>query len=60
MKNRMHLDLRVKDLDTAIADVAAHGGTKLAGPFENEHARWCVMDDSEGNEFCLITLSVSA
>jgi predicted enzyme related to lactoylglutathione lyase len=60
VKNRMHLDLRVKDLDATIADVAAHGGTKLEGPFENEHARWCVMDDPEGNEFCLITLSVGA
>jgi catechol 2,3-dioxygenase-like lactoylglutathione lyase family enzyme len=58
-KNRMHLDLVVEDLDAVAAEVVAHGGAQQIGPLENEHARWCVMDDPEGNEFCLITLSGS-
>jgi predicted enzyme related to lactoylglutathione lyase len=53
----MHLDLMVGDLEAVAGEVVAHGGTQQAGPFENEHARWCVMGDVEGNEFCLISLS---
>jgi hypothetical protein len=34
----MHLDLRVKALETAVGDVAAHGGTKLAWRLENDPA----------------------
>ena len=56
-KNRMHLDLTVEDLDGVAIEVVVHGGSQRAGPFENEQARWSIMADPEGNEFCLITLS---
>ncbi len=52
-KNRMHLDIAVDDLDTAVAEAEKLGATRatgqLAGPFP-----WVVMHDPEGNEFCFI------
>ena len=51
-KNRLHLDLVVPDVKTAV-DAALDVGARraegeLAGPFP-----WVVMLDPEGNEFCL-------
>jgi hypothetical protein len=43
IKNRVHLDLRVPDVD-ALVDL---GATVLA-----EHERWTVLADPEGNELC--------
>ena len=52
-KNRLHLDLVVPDVKTAVdsaIDLGARPVTEgdLAGPFP-----WTVMLDPEGNEFCL-------
>jgi predicted enzyme related to lactoylglutathione lyase len=52
-KNRMHMDLAVKDVDTASARVEALGGKKLQ-EIEESGIRWIVMADPDGNEFCLI------
>lgn len=43
VKNRVHLDLRVPDVD-ALLDL---GATRLA-----DHGRWQVLADPEGNELC--------
>jgi predicted enzyme related to lactoylglutathione lyase len=52
-KNRVHLDLVNPD-PSAIEELVAHGATvvgehKLSGPSH----RWTVMQDPEGNEFCI-------
>lgn len=58
-KNRAHLDLTVEDVDAAIGDVVALGGTLKKPnepyPSEADHVLdWAVMLDPFGNEFCLI------
>ena len=52
-KNRVHVDLDVDDLATAVARVIELGGSVVTGERELDGARWCVMADPEGNEFCL-------
>ena len=51
-KNRLHLDLAVNDVASAVDKALNLGASRaegdLAGPF-----RWVVMLDPEGNEFCL-------
>lgn len=55
VKNRLHLDVRVDDIDRATARVEAFGGRKLQEADVHEYGySWRVMADPEGNEFCLI------
>jgi predicted enzyme related to lactoylglutathione lyase len=58
LKNRAHLDVTVEDLDRAVQEVIALGGTvvKPPGPFPEVDPvlEWAVMADPFGNEFCLI------
>lgn len=64
VKNRMHLDLSVsggreappEDRRSAIARAAARLeglGATVLGPMEEPGSYWVVMQDPEGNEFCL-------
>lgn len=52
VKNRIHLDLRTPDYDTATARAIALG----ASPADDIYAGdgWRVFRDPEGNEFCII------
>ena len=53
VKNRVHIDLDVSDLDTAVSRVQELGGNKLREL--NEYGiKWAVMADPDGNEFCLV------
>ena len=53
VKNRVHIDLDVPDLDTAVSRVQELGGSKLREL--NEYGiKWAVMADPDGNEFCLV------
>ena len=55
VKNRLHLDLYVDDVEEATAFVESLGGSRDAAPdFEEYGFRWRVMRDPEGNEFCLV------
>jgi predicted enzyme related to lactoylglutathione lyase len=55
VKNRLHLDVSVPDLDAACARVEELGGRRLSDePFAEYGYRWHVMADPEGNEFCLV------
>ena len=55
VKNRLHLDVTVHDLDEATARIEALGGRRLDQPDLEEYGfRWRVLVDPEGNEFCLI------
>lgn len=48
-----HLDLRVTDLETAIAHATRIGATEAATQTDTEGGRWRVMIDPDGHPFCL-------
>ena len=57
VKNRVHLDIKVVDVDAAIAKVETLGG-RLSRIVEGTdldpgQRRFAVMTDPDGNEFCL-------
>jgi predicted enzyme related to lactoylglutathione lyase len=55
LKNRLHLDISVDDVETASRRVEAMGGRRLDDFDFHEHGySWRRMADPDGNEFCLI------
>lgn len=64
--NRSHVDIGVRDVDTAISQIEAIGGTLKKPPsiyprphsYPGEPPRidWAVMQDPFGNEFCVISV----
>ena len=52
VKNRVHLDLKVPDVEATVARLEALGA-RTAGPIEELGSCWVVMADPEGNEFCV-------
>ena len=55
VKNRVHLDITVNDVDEACDRIEALGGRRVPGPAFHEYGfRWHVMTDPEGNEFCVV------
>ncbi len=56
VKDRIHLDLRVDDIDRACARIIGLGGTRVEhGDFHEYDVIFRVMFDPEGNEFCLVS-----
>jgi predicted enzyme related to lactoylglutathione lyase len=54
-KNRLHLDLRTRDLDGEVARVRALGATRLTlEPVLEDGWTWHILADPDGNEFCVI------
>ncbi|GAA4103705.1 VOC family protein [Nonomuraea soli] len=54
LKNRLHLDLAVPDVDTAAADAERLGGTRAGALQKDDQGAFQVMRDPEGNEFCFV------
>jgi hypothetical protein len=52
VKNRVHPDFQVADLDAEIARLITLGATRGATHHEYGFV-WTVMQDPEGNEFCI-------
>ncbi len=52
-KNRAHIDLDVKNIESAVKRVEELGGTRL-DEISEYGIRWAVMADPDGNEFCLV------
>jgi predicted enzyme related to lactoylglutathione lyase len=53
-KNRMHMDIEVADIESLAGRLEQLGGRRTGKGVEAEHgSRWIVMDDPEGNEFCV-------
>jgi len=52
-KNRAHIDLDIKNIESAVQRVVDLGGTKL-DEISEYGIRWAVMADPDGNEFCLV------
>ncbi|MFJ8667426.1 VOC family protein [Streptomyces sp. NPDC093600] len=55
VKNRLHLDLQVPDLDAAADEVTGRGAERVAGIVTDDYGDFQVMRDPEGNEFCFVT-----
>ena len=54
VKNRMHLDLLVDDIDSELTRLEALGATRVTPTAREEFGQtWFVLTDPEGNEFCL-------
>jgi predicted enzyme related to lactoylglutathione lyase len=56
IKNRVHLDLEVPDIEDAVASSTQIGATRLGIVHEEPANFFQVMSDPEGNEFCFILL----
>jgi len=54
VKNRLHVDVDVDDVDAAVARILELGGSIASEPRELDGYRWRVMADPEGNEFCVV------
>ena len=52
-KNRLHLDLHVGDVEVEAARIEALGATRVERVDEFGFF-WIVMNDPEGNEFCIV------
>lgn len=54
-KNRMHLDLRVPDLESEVARLVGLGARRVTDdPVEEDGWTWHVLADPDGNEFCVL------
>jgi predicted enzyme related to lactoylglutathione lyase len=53
-KTRIHLDVRVDDIDAAVALVEQLGGRSLDARYDYDAGVVMTMADPEGNEFCLV------
>ncbi len=54
-KNRLHLDLRARDLDVEVARVCALGATLVTPePIMEDGWSWHILADPDENEFCVI------
>jgi predicted enzyme related to lactoylglutathione lyase len=54
-KNRVHLDLAARDPAAEVSRLVARGATRIA-EVEEWGYRWTVLQDPEGNEFCVAQL----
>ena len=59
VKNRVHVDLAVDDLQGAVDRLVALGATTL-GDFDEAGFRWTTLTDPEGNEFDLVASDAAA
>jgi predicted enzyme related to lactoylglutathione lyase len=58
VKNRMHIDVAVDDVELATTQILALGGSRAPSEDFSEYGfRWRVMADPDDNEFCLIYTS---
>ncbi len=54
IKNRMHFDIEVADIEAGADRLGALGATRVsAGPCSEHGSSWLLMADPEGNEFCV-------
>jgi predicted enzyme related to lactoylglutathione lyase len=53
-KNRMHLDIEVREVETEVSRLEAIGAHRSESEPRTEHGTtWVIMVDPEGNEFCV-------
>jgi predicted enzyme related to lactoylglutathione lyase len=55
VKNRVHLDLRTRELESELHRLTSLGARVLTGePVAEAGWRWHIMADPDGNEFCVL------
>jgi predicted enzyme related to lactoylglutathione lyase len=54
VKNRLHLDLAAGDIDAAADEAVRLGAERVGAIVTDDHGRFLVMRDPEGNEFCFV------
>ncbi|GAA2724701.1 VOC family protein [Cellulomonas aerilata] len=55
VKNRLHLDVRVDDIDDATAQAEALGARRVGAVHRGDAGSFQVLHDPEGNEWCVVT-----
>lgn len=55
VKNRLHLDLEVDDIETAVAEAQRLGARRQGSVVSGPLGSYQVMVDPWGNEFCFVT-----
>ncbi|MFP3992263.1 VOC family protein [Streptomyces sp. E11-3] len=55
VKNRLHLDIAVDDLETAATEAVRLGATLSGAAVTDDQGAFQAMCDPEGNEFCFVT-----
>ncbi|MFI6740806.1 VOC family protein [Nonomuraea sp. NPDC050451] len=55
IKNRLHLDIEVDVIASAIARTLQLGATRIGETVTDDQGSFQVMADPEGNEFCLVS-----
>jgi predicted enzyme related to lactoylglutathione lyase len=58
VKNRMHLDFEVDDLDATTARIVELGGSWAGAEHTLEQYRWRNVQDPEGNEFDITVVAL--
>jgi predicted enzyme related to lactoylglutathione lyase len=54
VKNRMHFDIEVADIEAEAERLVSLGATRVSADAMREHgSSWVLMSDPEGNEFCV-------
>jgi predicted enzyme related to lactoylglutathione lyase len=54
VKNRMHLDIEIPDVEGEACRLESLGARRLEAGLLSEHgSNWVIMADPEGNEFCV-------
>ncbi|MEJ5946918.1 VOC family protein [Pseudokineococcus basanitobsidens] len=53
-RNRLHPDLEVDDIEVAVARAVGLGAVRVGEVVTDEAGSFQVMQDPEGNEFCLV------
>jgi hypothetical protein len=53
VKNRVHLDLRGESMESEVARLTMLGARFVAERTLGDRLRWTVLEDPEGNEFCV-------
>jgi predicted enzyme related to lactoylglutathione lyase len=59
VKNRLHLDVEVDDLEAAAVVCVGLGARLIGEPQVDELGTFIVLADPEGNEFCLVKVSAA-
>ncbi|SDL89206.1 hypothetical protein SAMN04488074_114123 [Lentzea albidocapillata subsp. violacea] len=54
VKNRLHLDFEVEDIEAAVVKAVNLGATREGVVHTDEKGSFQVMRDPEGNEFCFV------
>ncbi|MGH2759815.1 MAG: VOC family protein [Actinomycetota bacterium] len=59
-KNRVHFDVETADIESMANELESIGARRM-GAVQAEHgSRWIVMNDPEGNEFCVCDAGLGA